>query len=213
MPREKASAQENTTKDTREIPPKKTYKKSAITRGRVYRAAVDLMNERGYQGATIRDICQRAHVSPATFYSYFDSKIAILRDIYAMGDQFINDHVIQRLDGKTPREQLLIFASGYAKLNVHTGFDTVRVLYNPENEWFSKRRQMQDVLYQIMTQARREKLLRADMSVPEIVDSTFIVLRGVCFAWCVYNGGFDLEQRMVSEAALLWDGLTTKHLQ
>lgn len=187
--------------------PKTFYKKSAITRQKIYKAGLALMTEQGYQGATIRDICKRAHVSPATFYSYFDTKIDLLRDIYAAGDQFFNQDVAAQIRDKEPHDQLRIFAQNYGELNTRTGFEMVRVLYNPENEWFAKTRPMQAVLYDIVNNAQQNGVMRADLSVNELVESIFVMLRGVCFTWCVYKGSFDLEKRMVKGIELLWHGL------
>jgi AcrR family transcriptional regulator len=190
--------------------PKTSYKKSALTRQRIYEAGMTLMTERGYQGATIRDICKRAHVSAGAFYSYFESKIDLLKDIYAAGDLFFQEEVAGKTCGKAPDEQIRIFARSYGELNTRTGFEMVRVLYNPENEWFARKRPMQDVLYEIVSNAQKQGVIRADLTVDDLVNSIFIALRGVCFTWCVRKGCFNLEETMVKETELLWEGLTPR---
>ena len=47
------------------------------------------------------------------------------------------------LDSRSFKEQLELFAKAYTRLNIEAGLDTVRVLFNPENIWFSKDRPMQ----------------------------------------------------------------------
>ena len=43
-------------------------KKSDRTRQRIFEAAMAIMGEKGYQGVTVRDTCQRAEVSIGSFY-------------------------------------------------------------------------------------------------------------------------------------------------
>ena len=61
---------------------KNREKKSDRTRQRLAAAAIAAMTERGYQGVTLRDICERAGVSIGSFYRYFDTKSDVLREMY-----------------------------------------------------------------------------------------------------------------------------------
>ncbi|HMJ53345.1 MAG TPA: TetR/AcrR family transcriptional regulator [Polyangiaceae bacterium] len=58
-------------------------RKKAATRRRIAEAALELVRERGYEGATIDEIVARVDVSQPTFYKYYPSKDAILRE-YAL---------------------------------------------------------------------------------------------------------------------------------
>ena len=44
----------------------------------IERAALELVLERGYDGTTVEDICERAEVSKKTFFNYFPSKAAVV---------------------------------------------------------------------------------------------------------------------------------------
>jgi AcrR family transcriptional regulator len=55
-------------------------RKKAELKRRIAEAAVALIRERGYERATIDDIVQRVQVSQPTFYKYYSSKEAILRE-------------------------------------------------------------------------------------------------------------------------------------
>lgn len=52
------------------------------SRESLYRAAVELIAERGYQAATMREIADRAGVSPALLYKYFPGKRAVVLALY-----------------------------------------------------------------------------------------------------------------------------------
>lgn len=52
------------------------------SRDSLYRAAVDLIAERGYEAATMREIADRAGVSPGLLYKYFPGKRAVVLALY-----------------------------------------------------------------------------------------------------------------------------------
>jgi AcrR family transcriptional regulator len=62
-------------------PPGRTPQGEA-TRERLFRTAIELISERGYGGATLRDVAARAAVSPALLYRYFPSKGAVALALY-----------------------------------------------------------------------------------------------------------------------------------
>lgn len=183
------------------------YKKSELTKEIVYNAALELMEEKGYQSATIRDICKRADVSVGTFYSYFNSKSDIIREIYLSGDKFFLESVAPELEGKSCSEQLRLFVRYYAQVNEETGLDIVKVLFNPDNEWFRQTRPMQSVLEGIISTGQTSGELRTNWKPEQLVDYIFDLLRGVCFDWCIYDGGFDLQSRMTGSMEVVFDGL------
>ena len=186
------------------------YKKSEMTKELVYNAAIELMEEKGYRGATVRDICKRANVSVGTFYCYYNTKSDVIREIYLSGDKFFLEAVAPELEGKSASDQLRMFIGHYAKLNVETGIDIVKVLYNPDNEWFCQMRPMQNVLERIIRHGQTSGELRSDWEPAQLVEHFFDLLRGICYNWCVCDGGFDLEDRMASLLHLVLIGVKNK---
>lgn len=53
-----------------------------VARENLYEVALALMEERGYEQTTLRDIARRAGVSPGLLYRYFPSKRAVVLDLY-----------------------------------------------------------------------------------------------------------------------------------
>ncbi len=189
---------------------RRKYRKSALTRQRIYDEAMALMSECGFQGTTIRAVCERAEVSVGTFYNYFNSKTDILHDIYYNADELFRLNVASEIKGMDPRDQLRHFASRYARLNTDTGLDIMRVLFNPENTWFYKRRPMQDVLKNIIDDGRRKGVFFTDRSSDDLVDDIFGIFRGVCYSWCVSSAAFDLADRMGHMVELVLHGIEVK---
>lgn len=64
-------------------------RKKERTRREIYRTAMGLFAERGYDGVTIEDICSGAGVAKATFFLHFENKAALIQEF--------NDEVTQAL--------------------------------------------------------------------------------------------------------------------
>jgi len=174
----------------------KPLKKSDRTRERILQSAMELMPELGFQGATIREICDRAGVSVGTFYIYFQTKSDLLRDIFESADTFFTEVVAADMEGKSCLEQLRVFTARYAELNENTGLDMLEVLFNPENELLSRTRPMQDMLLAVMRQGQTSGILKSGLTAERLVEDLFWFLRGVIYSWCVFNASFDLRARM-----------------
>lgn len=62
-------------------PPGRTAEGEAA-RTRLYKTAIGLIGERGYEAATLREVANRAGVSPGLLYRYFPSKRSVVLALY-----------------------------------------------------------------------------------------------------------------------------------
>ncbi len=192
----------------KEIKPtqKRAYHKTSETQKVIFEKAMALMSEKGFQGTTVREICAEADISIGTFYNCYKSKVDILKPVYEAGDEYFSG-VCSRFEGKDAVTQLHMFGEYYAKLNVDTGIDVMRVLFYPMNEWFVQTRPMQELLLSIVSAGQVRGELRSEHDAEHIVRYIFDVLRGVCYNWCVFDGAFDIAERIEEHMALLCSAL------
>jgi TetR/AcrR family fatty acid metabolism transcriptional regulator len=175
----------------------KKYKKSQLTKERVMRSSVAIMTRKGYENTTIRDICNEAKVSIGTFYSYFKTKNDIFFANYKTADEYFTNTVAQIIIGRKATDKIIDFFRYYARLNVNTGVEMCKILFNPDNSWFVRHRPMQQVLENIIREGQDQAEIIDDMEAARIVDLLFILMRGCCYNWCIQNGNYDLELQMV----------------
>ena len=57
-------------------------KKSREKKQRIYRIAMKMFSEYGYEQTTIRDICKKAGITTSTFYNFFGDKDGVLLQFY-----------------------------------------------------------------------------------------------------------------------------------
>lgn len=170
--------------------------KARHTREKLLNSSLKLIKEKGYHNTTVRDICADANVSIGTFYSYFPAKNDLFFSIYLDGDKFFSESVALQVSGTTD-EKIIDYFRYYAQLNMNTGLELMKILYQSDNPFFGKHRPMQKVFENIIEEGLKDGELKSDMGPYMIADYFFVLARGVCYKWCLYNGDFDLEKQML----------------
>ena len=168
-------------------------RKAQKTKNHVIETSLELMKKKGYLNTTVRDICAYADISVGTFYSYFPSKTDLFLDIYKTADDYFYGTVAVKIQGGSAKDRIIDFFRYYARLNIDTGIELLRVLFNTENSWFSEKRPMHKVLADIIADGLARGELRSDKSEAVIVDYFFNIARGCSYYWCIMDGKIDLE--------------------
>ncbi len=172
------------------------YTKAQRTRKSLMDAAMSLMKDHGYYGTTIRDICRKAGVSVGTFYTYFPSKQEIFTDIYGAADDLFVNKVATEIKGKTICDKIVDYFRYYARLNLDSGIETMKVIYNSENTWFTRKRPMHEVLTNLIAEGQKNGELIEDADPEEMNFFLYTMARGCCYNWCIRDGHYNLEAQM-----------------
>ncbi|KPJ88041.1 MAG: hypothetical protein AMS17_06740 [Spirochaetes bacterium DG_61] len=175
----------------------KRKEKAIETKNRIYNAAIDLMDRKGFEKLTIADISKKAGVSVGAFYHYFKSKNDILAEIFRKADEYFSTQVISGLNKQSIPEQIVEYFDHYAKFNVASGVEMTQQLFNPKIKFFIKKgRPMLTILQDLIRKGQEKKEIRADANPEELTRFLFILARGVVFEWSLYEGRYDLEATM-----------------
>ena len=177
-------------------PATRRQEKALETKNRIYAAAIDLMDRKGFENITIADISKEAGVSVGAFYHYFSSKNDIFAEIFRKADDYFTQ-VIDELKKESVPEQIVEYFDHYARFNAASGAEMTQSLFNPKIKFFIKEgRPMLTILQDLICRGQEKGELRADASAEELVRFLFVMARGVVFEWSLYNGGYDLEATM-----------------
>ena len=160
-----------------------------------------LMKERGYINTTIRDICAAAGVSIGTFYTYFPSKQDIFADLFGAADELFCNTVANSVRGDTVCEKIVDYFRWYARLNLDSGIEVMKVVYNSENTWFIKTRPMHFVLTNLIREGQKNGELVDDADPDDIMFFFYTMARGCCYSWCIRDGKYDLEAQLADYIA------------
>lgn len=172
-------------------------KQAIKTRNEIYKTAIILMEKYGFNNITIEDICKKAGVSVGTYYHYFKSKNDIFFEIYKRSDDYFEQVVAQNLNEDNAKDQIMLYFHYYAKYNIISGFDIIKLLYNSNNKFFiEKGRYMQNLLNKIVDEGQKKSEITTEYSAEYIVEFLFISSRGLVYDWCLHDGDYDIEEKM-----------------
>jgi len=169
-------------------------KQANATKTRIYKTAVELMQEHGYDKITVEEICKEAGVAVGSFYYHFQSKNDILMEIFHQADEYFLAHRENILSKKTAPLQVTAFFHHYAIYSASTDFEFTKHLYNTNNKYFlTTDREMYQLLMSLIESGQTQKTIIDTMTTTEIVNYLFIAARGLVFDWCLHDGAYNLE--------------------
>ena len=186
----------------------KRQQQAIDTKNTIYTTALRLMEIEGFEQITIERIAKKAGVSVGAFYHYFASKNDILVELFNEADIFFVERIVNAIEGESARDQILSYFHHFANFYSYYGVDIIKALYTTQNQLFSKKdRVIVTLLRDLVSRGFARKELAENMPVDDTVDLLFCTARGVAYKWCVENGGFDLEERMLRFIGQLLKGL------
>jgi len=175
----------------------KRQEQAMETKERIYLAAINLMDKKGFENFTVADISSEAGVSVGAFYHHFTSKNDILAEIFHKADEYFSTQVVSSLGKKSIPNKIITYFDHYAKFNVSSGVELTRQLFNPKIKFFVKKdRPMLTILERLIQEGQENKEIRADEDPEELSRFLFVMARGVVFEWSIYDGSYDLEATM-----------------
>jgi TetR/AcrR family fatty acid metabolism transcriptional regulator len=173
--------------------------KAIETKNRIYTAAIDLMDRKGFEKITIADISKKAGVSVGAFYHYFKSKNDILAEIFFKADEYFSSEVLPVLsvNTKSVPNKLVEYFDYYAKFNIASGVEMTQQLFNPKIKFFIKKgRSMLTILQDLIGEGQEKQEIRTDSTPEELARFLLILARGIVFEWSLYDGRYDLRATM-----------------
>jgi TetR/AcrR family fatty acid metabolism transcriptional regulator len=167
------------------------------TKNRIYSAAIELMDQKGFENITIAEISEKAGVSVGAFYHYFTSKNDILAEIFHKADEYFSTQVVPSLKMKSTPDKIIHYFDHYAKFNIASGVELTQQIFNPKIKFFVRKdRPMLTILENLIQDGQERKEIRADEDPEELARYLLVMARGVVFEWSLYDGSYDLEARL-----------------
>lgn len=182
-------------------------RRSAETRERLYRAALRLFAERGFQETTVEDITEAADVGKGTFFNYFATKEHVLA---AFGGERIAalEGALEQgraTDGPILNvlRELAVNVAGQSRESPAL----LRAIYAAHATSAPVRAQLQRrmqttrrLLAEIFSLAQQRGEVRRDLSAMDLARRTQIVFVGVTLAWAVVP-----EDSISKRSAAVWE--------
>lgn len=185
-----------------ELPATPRAIKSQQTRENIYQAAMQLLNEYGYEYITVSNICKLAKVSTGSFYHYFESKDVLMANFFFEAYNKFEEKYQTELED--PLENIIQFFCCYADFCQEKGLDFIRNFYTPFNRSMSLKGSrtgngefVLPGMQSSMEKLRRETekgVFRADCDLDQIAEDLCTITKGCIYEWCVSDGSFVIRE-------------------
>jgi AcrR family transcriptional regulator len=197
--------------------PDRRQRRSAELRERLFRAALDLFQQKGFAETTVRDITEAADVGKGTFFNYFPSKDHILVAFGEMQLRKLEAAVETARHRNEPMPEFLR-ALGVRMTEEPTRNPAIiRALLQaylsttPVREAMIDLQKRAHALHTQMIQLGQERgEIRNDLPATEIAHVFRQTIFGTLLIWSLY-GDATLHARIEAAFHLLWSGLAPRN--
>ena len=173
------------------------------TKDKIYKAATSILKKKGYAYLSISNICATAGVSNGTFFYHFKNKEELLA--HYNYDQFfkyrVSHNFNQVIEGLPFDEKILTFYCYWCDYVEEVGIEFFSNYYSTKNVSLDVRRFNQRKPANIwgfpgdcLKKASDQGLLDQTRPVEHYTEALAIIVKGICFDWCVSGGAPDMKQ-------------------
>lgn len=175
------------------------------TKQRIYQAALEILETKGFAYLTVNNICKVAKVSNGSFFHHFRTKDDLLSDyIYKQFAQYRQEnHFDEAVNGRDYEERILIFYDYWADYMTSLGVDFVKAFYHTNNYSLDVRRWYQREPISIwnysgecIMEAKKQGRLKDDLDPEHCIVMLAAIVKGVLFDWSLSGGGYDISPRI-----------------
>lgn len=184
---------------------------AAETKSTLFKTALDLFKEHGYDTVTIEDITKAAGVSKGTFYLYFESKDSVLVEQFRL----IDDHyktVFDSVPKSMPADmQLYTLVQAMCEYCADVcGLNPIRIVYINQISGNSKANILGDrdrylyiLLNQIVEAGIQQDIFRSDLGTDRLVTLIARSFHALIYDWCLPEVPFDLKKEGKEYCAIM----------
>ena len=182
-------------------PVSRQQQKSRETREKIFRAAKRILEKKGYEELSIKNICEEAGVSNGSFYHHFKTKDDLLS--YYIEDQpKIDPDLLEMPDSvEGVKAGIIQVYLNYVKYCRELGVEFMAEYYDTKNQALNAAVRTERPYPVLTVQSYVEKAIAAgivslNVEIEEFTTDIRMIVIGNVFEWCVKHGDADFEGNM-----------------
>ncbi len=186
--------------------------KSKETKAKIFRAAKDILQKKGYEQLSIKNICEEAGVSNGSFYHHFKTKDDLL-SYYIEEQPGIDPNLLDMPSTPDEAKQAIICVYlNYAHYCRKLGVEFMSNYYTPKNQslnpliW-TKRPYPIVTVSDYLRKAIDAGVVAPAAELNDIATDIRMIVIGNVFEWCLKGGKTDFEGNMRRSLTVYLDGL------
>lgn len=176
-------------------------RKSRETKEKIFQAAKRILQKKGYEELSIKNICEEAGVSNGSFYHHFKTKDDLLS--YYIEDQpTINPDLLETpKDIEGAKQGIIRVYMNYVKYCRELGVEFMAEYYDTKNQALNAAIRTERPYPIVTVQTYVEKAIKADVvrlnvEIEEFTTDIRMIVIGNVFEWCIKHGEADFEGNM-----------------
>ena len=188
-------------------------RKKEETRRRIFKAAIKLFGDRGFEATTVDEITEKADVAKGTFFNYFPRKEAVLAYLSEVWIAEAEENAEAILTAKkSARDKLVDLLSGLAAqyeedrdLSWFVIVESMKRAFRPSEEVHQR---WHDLVVRVIEQGQATGELKRSVNPHRAEFVLGSVYMGTLIMWlCCPDGQFTLRDELRARLALVLDGL------
>lgn len=199
----------NQEQDTKEL--SRQQQKSMETKAKIFSAAKHILQKKGYEQLSIKNICEEAGVSNGSFYHHFKTKDDLL-SYYIEEQPSINPDLLDLpSDEEEARKTIIYVYINYVHYCEELGVEFMSNYYTPKNQSLNPLIRTERPYPIVTVQNYLQKCMNAGIihpahSLDEITTDIRMIVIGNVFEWCLKEGNADFEENMKRSLETYLDG-------
>ena len=190
----------------------KQQQKSKETKARIFQAAKHILQKKGYDQLSIKNICEEAGVSNGSFYHHFKTKDDLL-SYYIEEQPSINPDLLDLPENtKETKDTIIQVYLNYVHYCEELGVEFMANYYTPKNQSLNPLIRTERPYPIITVQNYLKKAIDAGIIHPildldDITTDIRMIVIGNVFEWCLKSGNADFEGNMKRSLETYLNGL------
>lgn len=174
--------------------------RAQVTREKLLKAAIKLVNRDGMKQLTVRNICDEAGLSTGSFYNLFSGKEDLISYYLKYAFTPYREKALEESEKYNPVERCLVIYRAYVRYCKDMGIEFVSGLYasnhNPFFDFMHRDTQDDFIIATVriyIEEAKELGLIREDVETNEVLLRIAAASTGLLFYWCVFDGKIDVD--------------------
>ena len=186
--------------------------KSKETKDKIFRAAKHILQKKGYDQLSIKNICEEAGVSNGSLYHHFKTKDDLL-SYYIEEQPSINPDLLDLPENAEEAKQTIIYVYlNYVHYCQELGVEFMSNYYTPKNQSLNPLIRTERPYPIITVSNYLQKVIDANIIHPslaleDITTDIRMIVIGNVFEWCLKSGDTDFEGNMKRSLETYLNGL------
>ena len=186
--------------------------KSKETKDKIFRAAKKILQQKGYDHLSIKNICEEAGVSNGSFYHHFKTKDDLL-SYYIEEQPSINPELLDLpTSPKEAKETIIEVYLNYVHYCQELGVTFMSNYYTPQNQSLNplirtERPYPIVTVHDYLQRAIDAHVIELHTDLENVTTDIRMIVIGNVFEWCLKSGDADFEGNMRRSLSTYLNGL------